>query len=296
MKWSRKYLKSVFAFSVFAPVSWGTVFFVRLGDAMVYEEEEQDIQNIQDTPNVQVYNTKKVSEEISDTEALTQKGRQQVLETGLWLAYWLKHNDAMALVWTSTRRRARQSADILVDTLRTYGALVYRHMGSCEKDCTFLCRLLNSPDLTEEFWQQKGKDRSFVSLWRELSDNGLLPMSSTLYSEHEYRLKQTLRHAVNVTRIHSGSFECPRIAQIMVCHYETVTPILQSAYGGDVWVVKGRGLGKAGVLRIDILPQEEHNLQAVLRVDMTYGPNPNVEDPIAYLLFDNAGNFIPVEQ
>jgi len=219
-----------------------------------------------------------------DEESLTQEGEEQVHQSAIFLAQEIKRKDEVVLIWASPRKRTLQTAHVLAQTLEKYGAYVLKRAANNGGKKYKTCYLLQSPNLTEDFWDQKPEGESFVPLWRELSDSNTLPEGTEQYSDHEERLKEVLEYGRKIAGIQKKHKNCPNIRLISVCHFETVTPVLQQAYGGEMGVMRGKGLEKANYLHINLQEKDAGNIKSIVKV--SFGKSMEGKNSIEYLLFD----------
>ncbi len=229
-----------------------------------------------------------------DAEALTEEGMGQVLLSTVELAQGIKRDDEVSLIWTSPRRRTVQTAQVLANTLHTYGAIVLKHRARSKGACEIV-DMLSSPNLTQEFWDMRPEGESFVPLWRELSQQKILPEGVEPYEVHVQRVCNCLLYAQRMADIRKKKAHCPRIRIIAVCHFETVTPLLQAAYGERIGVAREKGLRNAEYLHVDIQNIHEGNVRALLRIDFIKGlPQNESGSREVFLLFDLEKNFIKI--
>lgn len=229
-----------------------------------------------------------------DLEALTEEGMIQVLISAVELAQGVKKNNEVSLIWTSPRKRTIQTAQVLADTLHTYGAIVLEHRVHLRRKCKVV-DMLSSPNLTQEFWDMRPEGESFVPLWRELSQKRTLPKGVESYDVHVKRVCNCIVYAQRMADVRKKNPNCPRMRIIAVCHFETVTPILQAAYGEKIGVAREKGLRNAEYLHIDIQNIYEGNVRALLRIDFIKGlPQDESGSREVFLLFDLENNFVKV--
>lgn len=228
-----------------------------------------------------------------DTEILTEEGMEQTLLSAAQLAQNIKRHNEISLVWTSPRKRTVQTGKVLACTLRKYGTIVLEHRQSGEM--LRVVDMLNSPNLTQEFWNMRPSGESFVPLWRELSQKGLLPQGVESYETHMGRVQNCIVYAKRIAEVRKKQKHCPRIHIVAVCHFETVTPILQAAYGEKVGVARTQGLANAEYISVSIQSVEEGNVRAIVRLDFTKGLPQDIRGSReVFLLFDVENNFVKI--
>ena len=102
----------------------------------------------------------------------------------------------------------------------------------------------------------------------------------------KYSLGKILEYAIKIALIRKKNKNSPRIRLISVCHFETVTSILQQAYGGNIGVSRGKGLDKAGCLHIDLQEKDTENSKAIVRMRFNKGVENEMTDENKYLLLN----------
>ena len=230
---------------------------------------------------------------------LEEKGREQVKSSALKIAAEAKENNEIIIVYSSPRQRADQTAEILVQTLESSGVSVLNRNKSSEDLKHQSLKSLSAPEVTKEFWDKKPQDEFMVKIWRELFEQGELPDGVETPPAAEAKLKRVLNFNANIINVFKKYLEIKqKIRIINVGHFETVTPILQAAYGGEAGIDKDKGLAEAEYLNVDMQTLTNNpDLKAVLHLSFPKAANGGFDKQAErYLTFSKNRELTNIDQ
>ncbi len=185
---------------------------------------------------------------------LTPEGREQIAASVEELAKNINKEKEIIAIWSSPKRRARETAEIIENTLNKFNVAVIR---SGEK------KSLKDVKITTEFleqMQEKGV-KDWMKYWVEtenLPDGVETPRSVKKRTERVITYLERIARTINPPENKKLHFIC-------VGHEETVRDLLEEAL--DTGTQKGTGPNYGEIVRMDIKKSESEK-DAVL--DLSY--------------------------